>query len=220
MLHRIDSSPEHPLITQVRMALRDTNLNAPRPIATLPELPESVTKMITGGITKTFREAAVLVPIVRREEPTVLLTRRADHLAKHAGQVSFVGGGRDAEDETIVSCALREAREEIGLDVHVDILGYLDDFPTFTRYVVTPVVGVISPNYALSIDAGEVADVFEVPLAALLDETQWTRKWHEWIGNETLPKLPYLALEWEGRTIWGATAGMIGNLRQKVKLER
>ena len=115
--------------------------------------------------------ASVLIPLVARPEGlTMLLTRRTDHLSTHAGQISFPGGRAEEVDSSPVDTALREEQEEIGLARrHVEIIGQLPDYLTGTGYHVTPVVGLLTPPFALTADAGEVAEIFEVPLAHLMN---------------------------------------------------
>ena len=160
------------------------------------------------------RPAAVLVPIVERPGGhTVLLTRRAEHLHDHPGQVSFPGGRLDETDRDPIDAALREAAEEIGLDRGiVELAGLLDGYETATGYTVTPVVGFLRPGFILTLDPFEVAEAFEVPLAFFLDEASCR------IGSLVRGgrRRYYYEFEYEGRRIWGATAGMLVNLRRRV----
>ena len=157
-----------------------------------------------------LREAAVLVPLVERNEGlTMMLTQRTDHLDNHPGQISFPGGHIEPEDGTPEEAALREAEEEVGLDrKHVRIIGRLDQYITRTGFSVTPVVGFIHPDYTLSPDEFEVAEVFEVPLAFLLDAANHRRDSRVYKGL----KREFYAMPYEDYYIWGATAGMIRNL--------
>jgi 8-oxo-dGTP pyrophosphatase MutT (NUDIX family) len=154
--------------------------------------------------------AAVLVPIVLREpEMTVIFTQRTRHLKAHSGQVAFPGGRAEPHDPTPEFTALREAQEEIGLPIEsVEILARLPDYLTRTGFRVTPVVGLLQPPFALQPDPREVEDVFEVPLPFLLDARNHQRRTREIQGRE----VGYYAMEFGGRTIWGATAGMVVNL--------
>nr|WP_197687064.1 CoA pyrophosphatase [Chromobacterium sp. ASV5] len=165
--------------------------------------------------TPDLRRAAVLMPLVWREEgPTVLLTRRNDNLSTHPGQVSFPGGKVDGDDESAIMAALREAREETGLDAaRVSVLGTLPDYATITGYLVTPVVGLVTPPLALSPEPAEVAEVFEVPLPLLLDTSAYQRHDYERDGMRG----QYLALDWRHYTIWGATAAMLWLLADALK---
>jgi len=162
--------------------------------------------------------ASVLVPLVLREELTVLLTQRTDHLTDHPGQISFPGGRAEPEDADAVSTALREAEEEIGLaPEHVDVLGSLPTYTTGTGFIVTPVVGLVRPGIALRPDPFEVAEVFEVPLAFLMNPANHRRHEIEWGGV----KREFLSMPWDTTDahggsrryfIWGATAAMLRNL--------
>jgi 8-oxo-dGTP pyrophosphatase MutT (NUDIX family) len=161
------------------------------------------------------RAAAVLVPIVARPGAlTVLLTRRTDHLRDHSGQVSFPGGRVEPQDAGAEATALRETREEVGLEPQrVEVLGRLSDYHTRTGYRITPVVGLVQPPFELRLDAHEVAAAFEVPLAFLLDPANHQRRAREFQGRS----VHYYAMEWDGHTIWGATAGMLVNLYRHLR---
>ncbi|MFA5940290.1 MAG: CoA pyrophosphatase [Sinimarinibacterium sp.] len=198
---------------RLRGALASTGLQTPRPMSGL-ELPFKLDKLITPAILNSLRPAAVLAPVIRRgEELSMLFTVRAQHLRSHRGQISFPGGGRDDSDRDAVENALREAQEEVGLNpARVEVIGYLDDYPTLTRYLVTPVVGLIDGEPELQIDANEVAEVFEAPLSFLLDPASYERKL---LSRDGL-NVPFFELNWEQHRIWGATAGMLWNLAQKV----
>jgi 8-oxo-dGTP pyrophosphatase MutT (NUDIX family) len=157
--------------------------------------------------------AAVLVPIVMREQPTVLLTERTTHLSTHSGQVAFPGGKRDDTDVDAADTALREAEEEIGLERrHVEVLGSLPTYMTGTMFVVTPVVALVEADHRLHLNEHEVADAFEVPLAFLMNPAHHHRH-STAVGNARRDwlSIPYM----EGKTerfIWGATAAMLRNL--------
>ncbi len=162
-----------------------------------------------------MRNAAVLVPIVERpKELTVLFTRRTEHLTNHAGQVSFPGGRAEEVDAGPVATALRETEEEIGLDrSFVDVVGALSPYETVTRFMITPVVGIISPGFDLRIDPNEVAEVFEVPLDHLLDPKNQEKHAREWQGRTRY----YFQMLYNGHRIWGATAGMVMNLSDAIR---
>ncbi|HSW13164.1 MAG TPA: CoA pyrophosphatase [Solimonas sp.] len=200
--------------SRLRRALAGTSEDAPRPMSRL-ELPFNMDKLLlTPALMKSLRPAAVLAPIVRRgRELTLLFTVRADHLRSHKGQISFPGGRRDEEDASVVANALREAEEEIGLPpANVEVLGYLDDYPTITRYLVTPVVGLVSGEPEIKPHEGEVAEVFEAPLDYVLDLRNFERKL---LSNEGL-NVPFFEVNYGRHRIWGATAGMLWNLANKV----
>jgi 8-oxo-dGTP pyrophosphatase MutT (NUDIX family) len=161
---------------------------------------------------RTPAHAAVLVPLVLREELTVLLTQRTEQLSTHSGQVAFPGGRQDPEDADATATALREAQEEVGLDPgQVEVLGSLPVYETGTAFMVTPVVALVQPDAALHPNPYEVADVFEVPLRFLLDPAHHQRHRLHWQGLEReWFSMPYLDAGRE-RYIWGATAGMLRN---------
>jgi 8-oxo-dGTP pyrophosphatase MutT (NUDIX family) len=156
--------------------------------------------------------AAVLIPIVLRPSAlTILLTQRTEHLRDHAGQVSFPGGRCEPGDGSATATALREAHEEIGLDpAQVEVLGVLDEYRTGTGFAVIPVVGLVTPPLEIKLDDFEVADVFEPPLDFLLQPANFSRHRIEYQGSWR----EYWAVPWQDRFIWGATAGMLMNLRE------
>lgn len=157
-------------------------------------------------------QASVLVPVVAREQPTVLLTLRTSHLANHSGQIAFPGGKVDKTDTDVIATALREAEEEVGLRADfVQVLGTLPLYTTGSAFIITPVVALVRPGFTLAPNPGEVADVFEVPLAFLMDPANHRR--HSLVA-EGLQRdwfsMPYQDEAME-RFIWGATAGMLRN---------
>lgn len=157
-----------------------------------------------------IKDAAVLVPLVDHKEGLrVLLTHRTDHLANHAGQVSFPGGHVDAADGSPEETALRETEEEVGIDRrHIRLVGRLDPYLTRTGFAVTPVVGLITPPFTMSPDPHEVAEVFEVPLSFLLDPSNQQVCSRDFEGTTR----HFYAIPYGRHFIWGATAGMIMNL--------
>ncbi len=201
-----------PLEKRLRAALAGTHEREPRPLTPL-ELPLGLNKLLTARLLKSLKPASVLVPVVRRPNGlTVLLTQRSEKLRSHKGQISFPGGRREDSDETAAHAALREAHEEVGLDPSsVEVIGYLDDYPTVTRYRVTPVVGLLSPQ-PLRLDEREVAEAFEVPLSLLVKESSYERK----VFSRSGLNVSFFEVNHEARRIWGATAGMLFNLMQKM----
>lgn len=163
-----------------------------------------------------LRPAAVLVGIVEHpHELTVLLTQRAEHLSAHAAQVAFPGGRIEPTDASPSAAALREAQEEIGLDpAFVRVIGALDTYETGTGFHIYPIVGLVRPGFTLKADAREVAEIFEVPLAFLMDPKNHETHSAVFGGAER----SYYAMPYDGHYIWGATAGMIVNLREKLFL--
>jgi 8-oxo-dGTP pyrophosphatase MutT (NUDIX family) len=176
--------------------------------------PEAVAS-VRATLTTRRTPAAVLVPLVERETGmTVLLTQRASTLKDHAGQISFPGGRIEPEDADAWHAALREAYEEIGLRSElVEFAGYLPDHVVISGFRVTPVVGFVKPDYQLRIAAAEVHDVFEVPLDFILDSANHKSRQRK-IGELTIDihDIPF-----GDRNIWGATAGMLMTLRQRLQ---
>ena len=174
-----------------------------------------------GGILlhdKPLQSAAVLMPLVRRPQgPTVLLTQRTAHLRAHAGQISFPGGRLEPEDESPAAAALREAQEEVGLQpAQVEVIGQMPPYRTVTAFMVTPVVAWVEPDDEWRADPHEVQDIFEVPLAFLMNPAHHRR--HRVVVQEATRQ--FLSMPWRGRSltgvereffIWGATAAMLRN---------
>ena len=157
-------------------------------------------------------QAAVLIAVTNRAVPGVILTVRRPDLRRHAGQIAFPGGRLDP-GEDITAAALREAEEEVGLSpAAVRIAGQLDPYRTITGFHVTPVVGLIGPDLPLIPHQAEVTDIFETPLAHLLDSRNHIRRSALFAGAER----HYYEIIWEGRRIWGATAAMIVNLSKRL----
>jgi 8-oxo-dGTP pyrophosphatase MutT (NUDIX family) len=165
-------------------------------------------------MTKDLRLAAVLVPLVEHaDEPSILLTRRADHLEKHSGQVAFPGGKVEDSDATPIAAALRETEEEIGLDAsHIEIAGVLDTYQTGTGFLILPVVGFVKPGFTLTPDKNEVADVFEVPAHIALSKQNWKTDSGEWKGR----MWNFYSMDYQGYNIWGATAGMLMHMSRRI----
>ena len=169
-----------------------------------------------GGEGLPLTPAAVLFPIVLRDNgQTVLLTQRTAHLKDHAGQISFPGGRVEAEDQSPIHTALRETEEEIGLArEHVEILGFLPEYRTGTGFRVTPVVALVTPPFELALDPFEVAEAFEVPLSFLLDPANHKRHSLHYRGALR----HFFAMPYGDYFIWGATAGMIRSLTERLGL--
>jgi 8-oxo-dGTP pyrophosphatase MutT (NUDIX family) len=158
--------------------------------------------------------AAVLILIVAREEPSILFTQRTPHLSRHAGQVSFPGGRAHESDMSLVETALRETREETGIEpAFVNVAGFLDPYETSTGYAILPVVGLLREGFALVPDANEVAEIFEVPLAFLLDPANRQRRSLEWQGRMR----EFYAFNYGPHYIWGATAAMVVNFAERLR---
>jgi 8-oxo-dGTP pyrophosphatase MutT (NUDIX family) len=161
------------------------------------------------------RPAAVLIPVVDRAEPTVLLTQRSAHLKEHSGQIAFPGGKIDAIDRSPRDAALREAEEEIGLDrSFVDPIGYLGVYGTGFGFRILPTVARVKPGFKLTINHSEVDDAFEVPLSFLMNPANHQVHSKEFRGMER----SYYAMPFAERFIWGATAGILRVLYERIYL--
>jgi 8-oxo-dGTP pyrophosphatase MutT (NUDIX family) len=160
-----------------------------------------------------IRPAAVLIPVVDHGQATVLLTQRAAHLNDHAGQISFPGGKIDATDASPLDAALREAEEEIGLSREfVDPIGYLDLYGTGFGFRILPTLARVRPGFKLRVNHAEVDDAFEVPLAFLMDPANHQVHTKEFRGIER----SYYAMPFADRYIWGATAGILRVLYERI----
>ena len=161
--------------------------------------------------------AAVLVPLIPRDDEVhVLLTQRTAHLKDHPSQISFPGGRVEGGDENRIATALREAEEEIGLArERVTILGTLPDYDMPSGFRISPVIGWVEPPFTMQLDPFEVESAFEVPLSFLLDPANHEYRRYEFNGRSR----DYLAMPYQGRYIWGATAGMLQRLSQQLTTE-
>jgi 8-oxo-dGTP pyrophosphatase MutT (NUDIX family) len=169
--------------------------------------------MRPGG-SRQLAPAAVLLPIVAREEPAVLFTRRTPHLSRHAGQVSFPGGRLHESDPSLTETALRETHEETGIAPEfVTVAGFLDCYETGTGFAILPVVGVLREGFVLAPDTNEVEEAFEVPLAFLLNPANRERRSAEWQGR----RREFYAFAYGSHNIWGATAGILVNFADRVR---
>ncbi len=193
-----------------RVRARSTRLASGLPVSALPVGSDFQLNGLAPTQEK-YRAASVLVPIVNRTpDVTILLTQRTEDMPSHAGQVAFPGGRRQDSDADAVATALRETEEEVGLDrKFIEVIGAYDHYRTGTSYEITPIVGIVTPGFTIRADPREVADVFEVPLAHFLDERNHRIDSRMAQGRERR----FYAMPYEGRYIWGATAGMLKNLQ-------
>jgi 8-oxo-dGTP pyrophosphatase MutT (NUDIX family) len=161
------------------------------------------------------RPAAVLIPVVDHKEPTVLLTQRSAHLNEHAGQIAFPGGKIDATDATPLDTALREAEEEVGLSREfVEPIGYLGLYGTSFGFRILPTLARVRPGFKVTMSEGEVVDTFEVPLSFLMNAANHQVHTKEFRGMQR----SYYAMPYGPRYIWGATAGMLRMLYERIYL--
>jgi 8-oxo-dGTP pyrophosphatase MutT (NUDIX family) len=210
-----ESAPPSLLRERLVARLRDTQPGHEPEFPYVGNLTDEQVAELRRFLPEHLARAAVLVPLVERPEGLqVLLTLRATHLRNHAGQVSFPGGRIEDDDAGPWEAALREAREEIGLEAaHVTLAGYLRDHLVVTGFRVTPVVGLVQPGFELQLDTTEVEEVFEVPLEFVLDPVNHRPRERQFAGQTVLTyEIPY-----QDRQIWGATASMLVTLSRLVR---
>ncbi|MGR3514742.1 MAG: CoA pyrophosphatase [Paracoccaceae bacterium] len=164
------------------------------------------------GPDRTLRDAGVLIAIVDKPAPRLILTKRSSALKHHPGQIAFPGGKVEDTDANVVAAAVREADEEISL-TGVDVIGTLAPHETVTGFNVTPVVGLVAPDYRVQSDEREVAEVFDVPLAHVLEPANYMIESRMWRGKER----HFFAVPWGPYYIWGATARMLRALAGQVR---
>lgn len=197
------------------------NTLAARLLSEAPPLPLAPTRSdydLNPSIRPERREtlipSAVLIPVVTRSEPTVLFTRRAQSLPRHAGQVSFPGGCADDTDASMVETALRELEEETGIARdYVSVAGFLEPYETITGFSVLPVVGLLREGFSVTVDANEVDGVFEVPLAFLIDPENCQEDRLQVRGEMRR----FYAFQYQSHYIWGATAAILVELAERLR---
>ena len=207
-----ESVPVDTIAGEAAVALSRLNLDWIRarfaqPVAWEPEVSDEASLLLNPN---DLIRAAVLITLIQRQHGlSLLLTRRTAHLKHHAGQISFPGGRIEADDASEIAAALREAQEEIGLNsAEVDILGVLPDYCTGTGYRVTPVVAYVRSAPELQSEVNEVAEIFEVPLAYLMNGQHHQRR----SAVTPMQRRVFYTMPYEGYFIWGATAAMLRNL--------
>ncbi|MEX0591603.1 MAG: CoA pyrophosphatase [Xanthobacteraceae bacterium] len=214
----IDAEHAEPVLDFVRRArerLAPVAPELPADPAVIPSSGDHALAPEIADIAKTYppQSAAVLVPVIARQEPTILLTQRSAALSNHAGQISFPGGKLDSADPDPLATALREAQEEIGLDSgYADPLGYLDPYLSGTGFRIVPVVALISPAFQMTINPAEVDEAFEVPLSFLMTPENHARHSREWKGVQR----SFYAMPYGERYIWGITAGILRRLYERL----
>jgi len=199
------------VIERLIVSLRASSAPADLPREALARLPSSLAEQLFPG---PLIPAAVLVGLVARETGwVVLLTRRTDQLRDHPGQISFPGGRLESRDDGPLAAAVREAREEVGIDREfIDVVGYLPPHAVITGFAVSPVVAILRPGFTLRADPSEVAEIFELPLHYLLDPT------HFIAGERTVRgvRLPVYTCQFQSHLIWGATAQILHSLGEHI----
>lgn len=204
-------------LAKERLSLQTpANLNAPASLDELTkqqgdhQMAKDMSEILAD---KPFRPAAVLMPIVAREKPAFLFTQRAKELTTHSGQVAFPGGRIDPGDKDPSDAAMREAMEEVGLSREfITPLGYLDPYLSGTGFRIVPVVALVRSTFTLKLNPAEVRDAFEVPFDFLMSPENHLRHNREWRGLTR----SYYAMSYGERYIWGATAGMIRRLYERL----
>jgi 8-oxo-dGTP pyrophosphatase MutT (NUDIX family) len=208
----MDARPTTPFsAADLRMRVADEDMPHARAGYGDHTLNPDMHEMIAG---KRLRDAAVLIPVVDRgEEATVLLTQRAEKLRSHSGQVAFPGGRVDPTDASAEDAALRETFEEIGLPAQlIEVIGRLPDYVTGSGYRIVPVLGIVQPGFELVINDAEVDAAFEVPLGFLMNEANHKRESRVWLERKRF----YYTMPYGDRFIWGATAGIIRTLYERL----
>ena len=203
-------------VAQLRERLAGTRLPEDPTDVVMPPGSDAWPASTRERLTESLTPAGVLIPLIEREQAglTLLLTQRSAELKHHAGQISFPGGRMEAGDTDIAATALRETHEEVGISQNsVAVIGYLEPMPTITGYAVTPVVGVVDPNFEIVVDTTEVEHAFEVPLGYLME-----RKNRQLCERDVYGRtVPMVEFHYEGQRIWGATAFIILQLVKLVK---
>lgn len=199
------------LLHRLQLSLAETSFEKRR-LSSL-EIPLGLEEVLKRRWIKRLRPAAVLVAIRDCDRPSVVFTTRSENLRNHGGQISFPGGRMDEGEDFPIGTAFREAQEEIGLDPDaLEVVGYLDDYPTISKYRITPVVCRMAADAQVNVASPEVAEVFEVPLSHLLEGENYARK-------RFLARMGgvFYELQYRHYRIWGATAGMLRNMQQKFE---